>query len=193
MTFWTVKETRQIIMIPREPEEEPTTEEEPTAEEEPESLEEALAEARQKVEQYLANWQRTQADFVNYKRRNEQERQEFGKFANSQLILSLLPVLDDLERAFESVTPQVARLKWAEGIRLIDRKLRVALEAHGVSQIKALGEPFDPNLHEAAMRSKGEEGIVVQELQKGYMLYDRVIRPSRVVVGNGEQIDQKEE
>ena len=172
-------------MISREPEE-PTTEEEPIAEEEPESLEEAPAEAKHKVEEYLANWQRTQADFVNYKRRNEQERQEFGKFANSQLILSLLPVLDDLERAFESATPQVARLKWVEGIRLIDRKLRAALEAHGVSQIKALGEPFDPNLHEAAMHSKGEEGIVVQELQKGYMLHDRVIRPSRVVVGNGE-------
>jgi molecular chaperone GrpE len=173
-------------MIPREPEEEPTNEKEPTAKEEAESLEEALAEAKQKVEEYLTNWQRTQADFVNYKRRNEQERQEFGKFANSQLILSLLPVLDDLERAFESVTPQVTRLKWVEGIRLIDRKLRAALEAHGVSQIEALGEPFDPNLHEATMHSKGEEGIVVQEMQKGYMLHDRVIRPSKVVVGNGE-------
>jgi molecular chaperone GrpE len=167
-------------MIPREPEEEPTTEEEP------ESLEEALAEARQKVEQYLANWQRTQADFVNYKRRSEQEREEIGKFAKSQLILNLLPVLDDIERAFESTTPQVARLKWVEGIRLIERKLRSALEAEGLSQINALGEPFNPNLHEAAMHSKGEEGMVVQELQKGYMLNDRVIRPSMVVVGNGE-------
>jgi len=167
-------------MIPREPEEEPTSEEEP------ESLEEALAEAKQKVEQYLANWQRTQADFVNYKRRSEQEREEIGKFANNQLILSLLPVLDDLERAFESITPQVARFKWVEGIRLIERKLQSALEAQGLSQIKALGEPFDPNLHEATMHSKGEEGMVVQELQKGYMLHDRVIRPSIVVVGNGE-------
>ena len=175
-----LKEARQIIMIPREPEEEPTSEEEP------ESLEEALAEAKQKVEQYLANWQRTQADFVNYKRRSEQEREEIGKFANNQLILSLLPVLDDLERAFESITPQVARFKWVEGIRLIERKLQSALEAQGLSQIKALGEPFDPNLHEATMHSKGEEGMVVQELQKGYMLHDRVIRPSIVVVGNGE-------
>jgi len=175
-----LKEARQIIMIPREPEEEPTSEEEP------ESLEEALAEAKQKVEQYLANWQRTQADFVNYKRRSEQEREEIGKFANNQLILNLLPVLDDLERAFESITPQVARFKWVGGIRLIERKLQSALEAQGLSQIKALGEPFDPNLHEATMHSKGEEGMVVQELQKGYMLHDRVIRPSIVVVGNGE-------
>ena len=181
-----LKEARQIVMIPREPDEESTTEEEPTSEEEPKSLEEALAETKQKVEQYLANWQRTQADFVNYKRRSEQEREEIGKFANNQLILSLLPVLDDLERAFESITPQVARLKWVEGIRLIERKLRSALEAQGLSQIEALGEPFDPNLHEATMHSKGEEGMVVQELQKGYMLHDRVIRPSMVVVGNGE-------
>ncbi len=164
-------------MIPREPEKE---------EAEPEDLEQALAEAREKAEGYLANWQRTQADFVNYKRRSEQEREEIGKFANTQLMLNLLPVLDDLERAFDSITPQVARLDWVEGIRLIERKLRTALEARGLSQIKALGEQFDPNLHEAAMYSKGEEGIVVQEVQKGYMLYDRVVRPTMVVVGNGD-------
>lgn len=170
-------------MIPREPEKDQTNKKE---EAEPEDLEQALAEAKEKAEGYLANWQRTQADFVNYKRRSEQEREEIGKFANTQLMLNLLPVLDDLERAFDSITPQVARLDWVEGIRLIERKLRTALEAQGLSQIKALGEQFDPNLHEAAMYSKGEEGIVVQEVQKGYMLYDRVVRPSMVVVGNGE-------
>ena len=170
-------------MIPREPEKDQTNKKE---EAEPEDLEQALAEAREKAEGYLANWQRTQADFVNYKRRSEQEKEEIGKFANTQLMLNLLPVLDDLERAFDSITPQVAGLDWAEGIRLIERKLRTALEAQGLSQIKALGEQFDPNLHEAAMYSKGEEGIVVQEVQKGYMLYDRVIRPTMVVVGNGE-------
>jgi len=170
-------------MTPREPEKDQTNKKE---EAEPEDLEQALAEAREEAEGYLANWQRTQADFVNYKRRSEQEREEIGKFANTQLMLNLLPVLDDLERAFDSITPQVARLDWVEGIRLIERKLRTALEAQGLSQIKALGEQFDPNLHEAAMYSKGEEGIVVQEVQKGYMLHDRVVRPSMVVVGNGE-------
>jgi len=172
-------------MIPREPEEEQSTREEPEAEQ-PEILEQALAEAREKAEGYLANWQRAKADFIKYKRRSEQEKEELAKFANAQFMLSILPVLDDLERAFDSITPQAAELDWVEGIRLIERKLRSALEAQGLSQIKALGEPFDPNLHEATMHSKGEEGIVIEELQKGYMLHDRIIRPTMVVVGNGE-------
>jgi len=172
-------------MIPREPEEERSADKEPEVEQ-PETLEEALAEAREKAETYLANWQRAQADFVNYKRRSEQEREEIGKFANAQLMLSILPALDDLERAFDSITPQAAKPDWVEGIRLIDRKLRAALEVQGISQIKALGEPFDPNFHEAAGHTNGEEGIVTRELQKGYMLRDRVIRPATVMIGNGE-------
>ncbi|MBA7615902.1 Protein GrpE [subsurface metagenome] len=80
-----------------------------------------------------------------------------------------------------------------DGIRLIERKLQASLEAQGLSPIKAIGEPFDPNLHEATMYRKGEEGIVIEELQKGYMLHDRVIRPAMVVVGNGEKEEEKEE
>jgi len=172
-------------MIPKERKEDQITDEE-NEEEQPEDLEQALAEVRDKAEEYLANWQRAQADFINYKRRSEQEKEELGKFANTRLILNILPVLDDLERAFDSITPEVTELIWVEGIRLIERKLQAGLETQGVSQIKALGEPFDPNFHEAAIHGKGEDGMVIQELQKGYMLHDRVIRPSRVVVGNGE-------
>lgn len=178
-------------MIQREPEEEQSTEEEPEIEQ-PETLEEALAEAREKAETYLANWQRAQADFVNYKRRSEQEREEIGKFANTRLVLSILPVLDDLERAFDSITPQSVEPDWVEGMKLIDRKLRATLEAQGLSRITTLGEPFDPNLHEAVGNARGKEGIVAQELQKGYKLHDRVIRPATVMVGNGE-IDEESE
>ncbi|MFB0559555.1 MAG: nucleotide exchange factor GrpE [Dehalococcoidales bacterium] len=156
-----------------------------------EALKQALAEEKEKAEGYLANWQRAQADFINYKRRSEQEKEEISKFANSLLMLNLLPVLDDLERAFTSVPPHLARLTWVDGIRLIERKLQASLEAQGLSPIKALGEPFDPTLHEAAMHGKGKEGIVIEELQKGYKLHDRVIRPAMVVVGNGEE--EKEE
>ena len=173
-------------MIPREPVKEPNADEELEVEQVETSPEETLAEVREKAETYLANWQRTQADFINYKRRNEQEKEELGKFAKAQLMLSILPVLDDLERAFDSITPQAAKLDWVEGIRLIDRKLRTALEAQGLSQIKALGEPFDPNFHEAAGHAKGQEGIVALEIEKGYLLHDRVIRPAKVMVGNGE-------
>jgi len=158
-----------------------------------EALKQSLAEEKAKVEANLAGWQRAQADFINYKRRSEQEKEEIGKFANSILMLSLLPILDDLERAFAAIPPRLTKLGWVDGIRLIDRKLRASLESQGLSQIEALGEPFDPNLHEAAMHAKGKEGIVVEELQKGYKLHDRVIRPTMVVVGNGEEEEKKEE
>jgi len=156
------------------------------------SLKQALAEEKEKAEGYLANWQRAQADFINYKRRAEQEREEIGRFAMSTLILGLLPALDDLERALAVVPLRLSKLDWVDGIRLIERKLRASLEAQGLSPINALGEPFDPNLHEAVMQGKGTEGIVVGEVQKGYKFHDRVIRPARVVVGNGEE-EQKEE
>jgi len=152
-----------------------------------ESLKQALAEEKAKAEDYLASWQRTQADFINYKRRTEQEKVEFSKFANSNLMLNLLPVLDDLERALASIPAKSARLPWVDGVRLIARKLKATLEAQGLKPIKALGEPFDPYFHEAVRQDKGKEGIVIEELQKGYKLHDRVIRPATVVVGSGEE------
>ena len=151
-----------------------------------EALKKALAEEKTKAESYLANWQRAQADFINYKRRTEQDKKETGKFANSALILSLLPVLDDLERALDSVPPRLGKLAWVDGIRLIWRKLRESLKEQGLAPIAAKGESFDPNLHEAAMRSRGREGIVVGELRRGYKLHDRVLRPAVVAVGSDE-------
>jgi molecular chaperone GrpE len=158
-----------------------------------ETLKAALAEEKVKAESHLANWQRAEADLINYKRRSDQEKEEIAKFANTGLMLSLLPALDDLERAFSSIPDDLAASSWLDGIRLIAQKLRASLEAHGLSEIKALGEPFDPNFHEAVMQGKGEEGLVVEEMQKGYKLLDRVIRPARVVVGNGEKQRAKKE
>ena len=182
-------------MIPREPEEGQTNEvkQEVTEVEDVETLKKIFAEEKEKAEGYLANWQRAQADFINYKRRSEQEKEEIGKFANATLMLSILPVLDDLERAFASIPPRIAQLSWVDGVRLIERKLRASLEAQGLSQIEALGQQFDPNLHEAVMYSKGKEGVVVEELQKGYKLHDRVIRHAIVVVGKGEEEEEKKE
>jgi len=146
-----------------------------------------------KLDATTAKWHRSEADLINYRRRAEQEKEEIGKFANTRLMLSLLPALDDLERAFSAVPDDLAASSWLDGIRLIEQKLRASLEAQGLSEIKALGEPFDPNFHEAVMQGKGEEGMVVEELQKGYKLLDRVIRPARVVVGNGEKQRAKKE
>jgi molecular chaperone GrpE len=158
-----------------------------------EALKQALAKAKEKAEANLAGWQRAQADFINYKRRNEQEMAEVSQFANATLMLSLLPILDDLERAFAAIPPRLAKASWIDGVRLIWRKLQTTLEAQGLTPIKALGEPFDPNFHEAVRQDKGKEGVVVGELLKGYKLHDKIIRAARVVVGNGEEEEKKEE
>jgi len=148
-----------------------------------ESIKAALEEAKQNAEKYLANWQRSEADFINYKRRIEQERAEMASFANANLMAALLPVVDDLERALESVTDETDITSWIDGIRLIYRKLKTALEDHGLSEIIAEGKEFDPNIHEAVMCVEGEEGIVCEEIQRGYKLRDRLLRPAMVTVG----------
>ena len=151
-----------------------------------ESLKKAITEEKEKAESYLASWQRAQADFINYKRRSEQESEERRKLANSGLLLSLLPVINDLERALASVPSDIAEDSWVDGIRLISNKASAVLEAQGVIPIQSVGEPFNPNLHEAVRQDSGTEGIVIEEVEKGYMFHDRVLRPSKVVVGNGE-------
>ena len=181
-------------MIPREAEEEQDNDVEPevTEVEDIAALKQSLAEAEAKAEANLANWQRAQADFINYKRRTEQEKEEINQFAKATLILNLLPALDDLERAFAAIPPRLTKASWIDGIRLIWRKLQTTLEAQGLSEIKAVGTPFDPHLHEAVRQDKGKEGVVVEEVQKGYKFYNRIIRPSKVVVGNGEE-EEKED
>jgi len=182
-------------MEQREPEENQTTETEPEVAEldDIETLKQALNEQKKQAEANLAGWQRAQADFINYKRRCTQEKEEISKFANTTLMLNLLPTLDDLERAIASIPAHKAKPGWVEGIKLVKHNLWTTLETQGLSPIKALGKPFDPNLHEAAMQGKGKEDIVVGELLKGYRLHDRVIRPAKVVVGNGEEEEKKEE
>lgn len=150
-----------------------------------ESLRAQLEAARQKAEEQLRGWQRAQADFTNYRRRVEQERDEFIKYAEAGLIRDLLPILDDLERALQSLPPELRGLTWVEGIALIERKIRTLLEAHGLTPIEALGKEFDPLQHEAVMRDgePGERMVVTGELQRGYRLRDRVLRPTLVRVG----------
>ena len=156
------------------------------------TLEQALEE-KNKAERYLANWQRAQADFANYKKRAEQERKETIEFANSALILNLLAIVADLERAFDSVPSELEKFTWVEGIQLIYNKLKAILEAQGLAEIKAKGELFDTHLHEAVMCREGEEGVVIEEIQKGYKFKDRVLRPSMVIVGKGKEEKETEQ
>ena len=183
-------EDRDPRSAPAEPAANPP---EAEAEAEPETLEAQLEKARAEAQRYLANWQRSEADFSNYKRRMEQERDEARRMGNAALIINILPVLDDLERALASLDISLAGLTWFDGIRLIYRKLLLVLEAAGVRQIETEGQPFDPRFHEAVMHGEGPEGKVVAEVQRGYKLHDRVLRPAMVVVGKGEGKPAEEE
>ena len=151
-----------------------------------EALERELAETKAKSEEHLYNWQRSAADFSNYKRRTDDERSTLTQFSNAVLIGKLLSVLDDFDRALESV-PAEAHDPWIEGVKLVERKLRNVLESEGVAPIDAIGHPFDPNLHEAVAHEETAEvpdNHVIGEVQRGYRLHDRVIRPSLVRVAN---------
>jgi molecular chaperone GrpE len=143
-----------------------------------------------KADRYLANWQRAEADLANVKRRAEQERADLIRFANSSLIGKLLPILDDFRRALDAVPRSERTSGLAEGIQLIERKLENVLDQEGVAPIDALGKEFDPHVHEAVMREDGEGDteVVVEELQRGYRLHGRVIRPAMVKVGRRSSI-----
>ena len=104
-----------------------------------EELERELGETKARAEEHLYNWQRSAADFSNYKRRTEDERSQLGQFSNAILIGKLLAVLDDFDRALESV-PAEAHDPWIEGVKLVERKLRGVLESEGVSPIEAVGQ-----------------------------------------------------
>jgi len=171
---------------------EPPTDGQPVAAGE-QPLEQQVETLRAEKEEHLRGWQRTQADFVNYRRRVEQEKTEFVKAAEAGLISDLLPVVDDLERAITSLPPEMRDLTWVQGVLLIERKLAALLEQHGLKPIEALGKEFDPNEHEAVLRDgePGEATTVTAELQRGYRLHDRVLRPTLVKVGPAENSNKR--
>lgn len=149
------------------------------------ALKQALEKERSKAEAYLSGWQRIQTDMIRYRNRVENERVEWHNFANADLILKVLPILDDFERGFIFLPTDLRGEDWIDEIVKIYHKLQSVLETEGVSAINAQGEAFDPRFHEAVMRDEGEEGIITKELRKGYIMKGRVLRPSLVAVGMG--------
>ena len=143
-----------------------------------------LVEPADEPTDYKADLQRMVADFANYRKRNEAERLDFAKYAKADLITRLLDVLDGYDRALGSMPDDVKGQPWVEGMWLLERKFRSILESEGLEPIDSLGKPFDPYLHEAIahVESDKPEGTVIEEHQKAYRLYDRVIRPALVSV-----------
>jgi molecular chaperone GrpE len=158
-----------------------------------EELKKLLDEEKLKGELNLTRYQRAQADFINFKRFTEQEKSDTLKFANANLLLNILPVIADFERGMAAIPHNEGKHKWVEGLKLIERKFQDVLQKQGVESIKTLGEEFDPRLMEAVTTTKGKKDIVLMEVEKGYKLFDKVIRPAKVVVGSGEEEAIKEE
>ena len=151
-----------------------------------EELERDLSAAQAEADEQLRARQRATADLSNYRRRTEDERATVTQFANAVLITRLLAVLDDFDRALANVPDEVHE-GWVEGVRLVERKLRSLLESEGVTPIEAEGEPFDPNVHEAVVHEETTDhpdNVVIGEVQRGYRLHDRVLRPALVRVAN---------
>ncbi|MBN1564002.1 MAG: nucleotide exchange factor GrpE, partial [Anaerolineae bacterium] len=143
-----------------------------------------LEQAETRAAEYLDSLQRERATFQNYKRRVERERTEQAQTIARNILSKLLPVIDDFHRAMDAV-PEGERDQWFEGVLLIQRKLDQLLTNEGVTEIEALGAPFDPAYHEAIgvdTESEAESGTVTQVLQRGYQHKDRVLRPAMVRV-----------
>ena len=157
-----------------------------------ESLAQLLAQEKEKAERYLANWQRAEADFRNYKTREEQGKKDLVNWANSTLVCDILPVLDSFDRAFEGDTPAGKGLSWITGFKQIQKMLLDVLGKHGLTEMKCVGETFDPSLHEAVVQRDGAEGLILDEVRKGYKMKDRLIRAPQVVVGTGGESSNSE-
>lgn len=155
--------------------------------------EEALKELEDKAklaDEYLNHLKHLKADFENYKRRQEKEKDEFIKFANSGLLLELLPVLDSFDRAMNKVHSSHNLKIFEQGMELIYKQLFDVLTKMGLSKLEVIGEPFDPTKHEALMHIESEEyeeDIIAQELTKGYLLYGKILRPAQIAVSSGKK------
>jgi molecular chaperone GrpE len=148
-------------------------------------LAERLAEVEKERDDYLGDLQRVAAEFENYRKRVARDQESLAARAHERLVKELLPVLDDLERALHACHSE--RESVEDGVRLVHRELQEALAKEGLSEIETNGH-FDPHVHEALLSqpSDKEDGAIVDVLQKGYRLGDRVLRPARVVVSQGE-------
>ena len=147
---------------------------------------EALRARAQQRDEYLDLLQRTRADFANYQKRNQKEREQERRYWNGPLVLDLLPALDNLDRATAAAQQANEKGPLVQGVAMVQNQLLDILRRHGITVIEAQGQPFDPNLHQAVMQQPAPEeqpaNTVLQVLEKGFMIHDRVLRPAKVIV-----------
>lgn len=167
--------------------EEETVQVEPSDETVPsaEQLALELADAQEKAQEYLDGWQRSRAEFANYKKRKEKEQADSYQYMKGEIIKQYLEITDDLERALNNRTEEINLAEWASGIELIYRKMLKILESEGIVVMETEDGLFDPNLHEAISSEQSEQfesGEIIEVIKKGYMINERVLRPAQVRV-----------
>ena len=160
------------------------------------TLREELEEALREKDQFRSMAQRAQADLINSRRRADEERDELRRGANSQLLLKILSVVDDLGRAIDHTSEEAVESGWLDGLRLVQRNLENLLVSEGVTKIEAEGQPFEPWGHEAVYYEEsadGPEGMVVRVIREGFKLHDRVLRAAQVTVSKAPQTNDESE
>jgi molecular chaperone GrpE len=142
-----------------------------------------LEECRKLRDEYLAGWQRAKADLLNYKKEEMERMGRIVKYASEELMLKILPILDDLERAEKGMPEEMKNDEYFKGFLQIKDQVKSLLKHFEVEEIPALGRKFDPNLHEVAEEDEGEKtGEITEVFQRGYVLGDKVIRPAKVKI-----------
>lgn len=153
-----------------------------------EKIHKDLAEAKAKCEEYLSGWKRERADFLNYKKDEMERIGQLVKYSNEELILKIIPILDNIYLAESHVPEELKNNNWIDGFLQIKKQLSDFLSKEGIGAIKTIGEKFDPNFMEsigeavAAMSDVAQSGVVVEELQRGYTLHGKLIRPAKVKI-----------
>ncbi len=158
-----------------------------TSQDEAGDLNAELNAARQQAEENLARMLRVQADYDNFRRRTRQEKEDLLKYSSMKLIEQLLPVVDNFERAIHAAKDSKDPDAFAKGVDMIFKQFQQVLEHEGVEPMDVIGQPFNPEFHQAIMQVESdehEEGVIVEEVQKGYIMKEKVLRPAMVKVSS---------
>jgi len=151
--------------------------------EELEKLQKELEEVKKQAEEYLSGWKRAKADFINREHETAREREAWIKFANESFAHALLPFVDSFHAALGSMPEALISSEWAQGFKQLGNQLEEVLGSAGVQPIESLTAQFNPSLHECVGTEKGAEmGKILKEIQRGYLLQGRVLRPAKVIV-----------
>ncbi len=152
------------------------------------ALRSEVQELKSKADEWLDQYRRSAAEFANYRKRQERDREQQRSALKVDVVKRLFPIIDDLELAMGHAPAELGATGWVEGLLLIARKMKALLSEYGIEPIEALGKPFDPNYHEAVLQEPSDDvpaGMVMEELRPGYRIGDQVVRATQVKVSGG--------